>query len=443
VGSGISPGRREELRRVVLTEEGHESTDKTELELGHLGSELYVFKPAKKAKDALDVKNSLKKWITDGATTIDEALAAQRVLLENGNVSPASVISMLQSGEVLLDDQAWEKWKSYRGCKPNMKAYRENRWSLDVYEWDEVLFIETVLIQIYLERYCHLFYESLSSEVLISRIQRLTLVPRGRLNDIATLYRTFMSLWRRLDDYYKKTRRLVEEFEHCVKASGIGDSIEARTNSGMGLWREVITEMMPIRLKYPHYSEERILEETVTAVNDNYRDTKQRMELARVSPSKGVASPSGAHSKRSEKSPKRASVRSTMVEALPGSVLDALVSIQETQQRDYEELSRLAGQSVAVRQVQTTAQYVGCRKCGSDAHPTGRCDRFTEQGNIKVRKVAEIIARSQDPDAALNRTLYSEWPRSDRMKSASKKTCDTLTKLVRQLKEAHKGGPNK
>jgi hypothetical protein len=69
--------------------------------------------------------------------------------------------------------------------------------------------MESVLVQIYLERYCQLFYEEVDAQVMILRMRQLVLEPKGRLQGIQGLYTSFLKHWRKLPEASRKLENIL------------------------------------------------------------------------------------------------------------------------------------------------------------------------------------------------------------------------------------------
>ena len=69
----------------------------------------------------------------------------------------------------------------------------------------------------------------------------------------------------------------------------------------------------------------------------------------------------------------------------------------------------------------TVASVQSCSTCGSGQHFGRVCKLVTSTG-FNMDALAESIGSAPDPESALQRTLFQEWPRSTLFRAASVKT---------------------
>jgi len=464
----ISDERKQYLEDLVRNEEGEVDYEGRARQIEGLG-DLYIHRPYDRSYDVSLIRQKPARWDhTDaGSTTIGELLIRHRSGWENNNSPAASVLKELYEGDQILADQSLEMWQGVREAG-QWTMYRATRFRNreEPFTKPEIRYMESVLVQVYLERYCQLFYEEVDAQVMILRMRQLVLEQKGRLQGIQELYTSFLKHWRKLPEASRKLENISLLFKNCILNSGTGRDDDGRTDSGIKLWDQVEKVIRELQGTNPNLSKDQALTGAVKKIGQTYKSTNALRALA--TPSSPTESSHRRENKKDkprernrDKSRQKAAVKSTKTRTYDSDsdgsttggktdhprqpTVDALHEQIAHLQTCYNDLSNTR----AVQEKPTGGgpnrppggggkpnrppggASTPCLDCGK-LH-VGQCYMMVN-GKFDMAKLARMLKRQADPKAALDNTLKVDWPRATRQKF----TVAQATELRRLMEDSRK-----
>ena len=137
---------------------------------------------------------------------------------------------------------------------------------------------------------------------------------------------------------------------------------------------------------------------------------------------------------------------------LPDSLVNSLRHMQQMIQDTDARVHSLHQRSQPVNgggQKKPSAAPVGskevggsrCKVCGK-VHDKGvtTCPFVKGDGTMSIKRLAEAIAGARDPAYELGKTLYEDWPQSERFCSASVATVNALKASVDKARQTREYG---
>ena len=260
--SGVEQDR---LRAIVRLSESHPDMDRTR-ELEGLGEDHYEYDLRR--RPGYTSRSMCATWTTDSPQTIARHLASERANWEATNVPPVVVLKTLYDGEFILGAAEVRTWKASQGAD-NDAPFRASRWK--GYSKPEQEFLTAELIQIFLERYCMLFFVPIDSSVVLMQIAQLKLEPLGDLRGLDKLCTDIASMWWHLSEADRRTESRFLRVRNCVMASGVGTTKQQKTDQALALWEKVEVRMAYAKQQTPSFTEEQLLKAAVMAMRASYK----------------------------------------------------------------------------------------------------------------------------------------------------------------------------
>jgi hypothetical protein len=428
----ISEKRKAQLEDIVRNEEEEVDYEGRSERVADLG-ELYIHRSSERSWDTNYIKGKPAPWCKgDSSTlTIADLLKKHRSGWENSNSKPVSVLTELFDGHNILTGESLEEW-SGQVTANEWTLYRTSRWrsgSLEVFSTPEINYMESILVHIYLERYCQLFYEEIDSGVMLARMRKLRCEPLGRLEGIYIFYLKFFKYWRRLPASTRQHESMSKLFKDGIRSSGFGRDKGVRNDSGIQMWNKVEAKIRELRAANPHFTVEQAIPKVVKNIREEYQHTDALMELtedANPTVLTQRAPRSAEQEKRDRNRHKQTAAARSMKQQEEED--DAWTPEQAQAQMErltsyYHRVNNVTTTNAPPPPPGTTSKYDSrygpqsgnppeeksyCPDCG---RPHGGICYTMVKGVYSFEKLVAAIKKHPSPDEALRRTLEYDWPR--------------------------------
>jgi hypothetical protein len=418
---------RDEIRLIARNFEGaplRKDGDQKTL-LGSIGQGLYYHDARKRDDHFGSTKHTRNPVWVEGVTgTIQDHCRALLDAAEAANVTPLSLLTALYNGNGILGTKAKQQWNDHNKAM-QVPTVSQDRWTTrmkpsgrDVcYTKKEVELLHAYTVQVYMERLCVIFGFIEGSDNLLAQLKLIRLEPRGSVSGISKMYLEFLGLYNRLDEATQSANTQNSLMMHVIKSSGAQPD---RVSDGILMWERLTNQIATQRVINPEYTDNALMSLVVSNIDVDIKRTTQLLDIGNSNKKKTV-SPATRGGTR---------VRSLTVheDATDEDLRETIKALQLNLKASQDAANEVRSTTVASAKGSQQKGGEYCKECG--IKHTGKCEMISEDGKFNMRKQAEIIANSTNPDEKLKRTLGTDWPRSERFRN-----CTTVSSQTRELKQ--------